>query len=106
MVEAKKNSWKRVYKEDGTCHYPTDDDKNLLRQKGEMYFKPMEINGYGEGTKQNPKISLWREYKNQIIPDLEKKVVERFSNGGSRKVFIVKQEDGLVHIMMENIKGE
>ena len=32
-------------------------------------------------------------YKEQIIPDIEKKIVNRFSNNGKRKVIIVKQED-------------
>ena len=33
-------------------------------------------------------------YKEEIIPVIERKVVERFKNNGERKVLILKQEDG------------
>ena len=39
------------------------------------------------------KISLLKLYQDTIIPALEEKVVNRFSNNGTVKVCIVKQED-------------
>lgn len=43
---------------------------------------------------ENPKLSLLKQYQDHIIPDLQRKLVDRFSNGGERKVCIVSQEDG------------
>ena len=54
----------------------------------------MELNGSSEGTQKCPKVSLLKEYKEKIIPAIEQKVVERFNNGGQRKVIVLKQEDG------------
>jgi hypothetical protein len=56
MQKAKKDSYKRVYQEDGTYHYPKIPE-NKLRMKGEMYFESMEITGSNEGTATDPKLS-------------------------------------------------
>ena len=93
MVKATKDSYKRVYNDDGTYSYPKV-ATNLLRRKGEVYFKPCELTGSNEGTEFKPKVSLLKVYKDTIIPDLEEKIVRRFSNNGVRQVVIVKQEDG------------
>ena len=93
MVAAKKDTFKRVYRPDGTFHYPKI-ESNRLRKKGEMYFKGMELTGSSEGTEKKPKISLLNEYKTKIIPAIEEKVVARFNNGGERNVIVLKQEDG------------
>ena len=93
MVKAVKDSYKRVYREDGTYHYPKI-ESNILRKKGEYYFRGCKLTGSNEGTERNPKMSLLRVYENTIIPDLEEKIVRRFNNYGTRKVVIVKQEDG------------
>ena len=93
MVKAAKDSYKRVYRPNGSYHYPKV-NSNRLRKKGEMYFKSMELNGSSEGTQKCPKVSLLKEYKEKIIPAIEQKVVERFNNGGQRKVIVLKQEDG------------
>ena len=85
MVQATKDSYKRVYKSDGTYHYPKI-DSNRLRKQGKFYFKSMELTGSSEGTNKKPKISLLKVYQDEIIPSIERKVVERFSNGGTRKV--------------------
>ena len=53
-VEAQKNSYKRVYKDDGSYHYPPLPE-NLLRKKGEMYFMNLDITGSSEGTEAKPK---------------------------------------------------
>ena len=44
MVKATKDSYKRVYREDGTYHYPQIEE-NRLRTKGEMYFRDMGVTG-------------------------------------------------------------
>ena len=93
MVKAKKDSYKRVYKENGSYHYPKL-QANLLRKKGELYFASFELTGSKDGTEKKPKISLLKVYQEQIVPDFEEKVVRKFSNNGTRKVVIVKQEDG------------
>ena len=72
MVKASKNSFKRVYRDDGTHHYP-ERDENLLRRAGEYYFKGLNLTGSSEGTKKDPKISLLKVYKEEIIPALEGK---------------------------------
>ena len=91
-VKAKKDSYKRVYNDDGTFSYPKIDE-NQIRKKGDMYFKSFELTGSSEGTEKSPKISLLKEYQDKIIPALEEKVVQRFGQNG-RKVIIIKQEDG------------
>ena len=53
-VKAKKNSYKRVYKEDGTYTYPKLDE-NIKRKEGEEYFKSFDLVGAGEGSKKNQK---------------------------------------------------
>ena len=93
MVKAKQDSYKRVYRDDGTYRYPKTEG-NLLRRKGEEYFKCCELTGSKEGSKKKPKISLLKVYQEKIIPDLEEKIVRRFNNNGTRSVVIVKQEDG------------
>ena len=93
MVTATKDSYKRVYRDDGSYHYPKRPE-NLLRRAGEEYFKPCELTGSSEGTSGKPKMSLLKVYQETIVPDLEEKVVRRYNNNGMRKVVIVKQEDG------------
>ena len=93
MVKAKRNTYKRVYKEDGSYTYPKI-EANLLRREGEEYFKSCELTGSKEGTSKKPKMSLLKVYQEQIIPDLEEKIVKVYNNNGTRKVVIVKQEDG------------
>ena len=66
----------------------------LLQQRGEFYFKSIELTGSSEGTTKEPKMFLLKTYKDTIIPALEQKVVERFSENGTIKICIVKQEDG------------
>ena len=92
-VKATKDSFKRVYKEDGSFHYPKI-LSNQLRRKDEMYFTSIELTGSSEGTSEEPKVSLLKQYQDIIIPAIEEKVVERFNEEGNVKVCIVKQEDG------------
>ena len=92
MEEAKKDSFKRKYRSDGTYRYPKN-ESSKLRTKGEFYFKGCELTGSSEGTLAKPKKSLLKIYRDEIIPALESKVVERFSENGRRKIVIIKQED-------------
>ena len=57
MVKAKMDSYSRVYREDGTYHYPKV-DSNLLRRKGEEYFKNVELTVSSNGTEKDQKVSL------------------------------------------------
>ena len=93
MVKAQKDSYKRVYKPNGKFWYPPLPE-NILRRKGEEYFKPMELNGSNTGTVKDPKISLLKEYLDNIVPDIHEKIVNRFNDNGNTHVCIVKQEDG------------
>ena len=92
MIKAKKDSYKRVYREDGTYHYPKC-PQNLLCKAGNYYFEGLELTGSNEGTDKNPKISLLKLYREQIIPAIERKIVDAFSENGKYKVLVVKQED-------------
>eukprot|EP00957_Ditylum_brightwellii_P041829 3168236-Ditylum_brightwellii.AAC.1 len=89
---AKKNSYKRVYKNDNTYHYPQIPE-NLLCEKGKDHFTNLELTGSSEGTAKSPKISLLKEYQTKILPEVECKAVQRFSEGGAKKVTIAKQEN-------------
>ena len=93
MVKQSKDSYKRVYKDDGSFHYPKIPE-NLLNKKGHWYSQNVELTGCSEGTAKEPKLSLLQVYKDEIIPSIHQKIVERFSNNGTRDVIIVKQEDG------------
>ena len=92
MVKAKKDSYSRVYQPDGTYHYPQV-EANLLRKKGEEYFKNVELTGNSNGTEKDPKMSLLEQYEETIMPALKEKVVEKYNNGGTRDVCILFQED-------------
>ena len=50
MVAAKRDSYKRVYMQDGKYSYPKTDD-NIAQKKGDLYFKSLEITGSSEGLK-------------------------------------------------------
>ena len=88
-VKATKDSYKRVYKDNGTYHYPKIAG-NKLRSKGEYYFKSCEITGSSEGTEKDPKLSLISIHRDTIIPDMER-LAERLSENGTKKVIFVRQ---------------
>ena len=92
LVKADKDSYKRVTDKNGNFSYPKIPE-NQLRVQGQYYFKPKELMGSSEGTPKDPKISLLKLYKEQIIPEIERKIVQPLSNGGDTKVVIVKLED-------------
>ena len=92
LKTAKKTTYKRVYKKNGKFHYPKIDG-NESKIEGQPYFVPYKLTGSSKGTTKDPKCSLLDIYKEEIIPMIERKVVDKFSNNGRRKVIIVKQED-------------
>ena len=95
MVEAAKDSYKRVYVE-GKAKYPQWPE-NLLRKQGQMYFKPCELTGSSEGTAKKPKMSLLNVYKSIVIPEVKKKIFDVYGTneeGEKVEIIVVKQEDG------------
>lgn len=91
MVNATKDSYKRVYNSDGTYSYPKLPE-NLLRKKGEPYFKGCEITGLKRGTEKKPKVALTDVWGDTILPDMDRHA-QRLSEGGRYKVVFVSQED-------------
>ena len=67
MVTAQKDSYKRIYRPDGTYHYHRIPE-NILRVEGEDYFENWEITGHNEGTARNPKWSLLKYKKDDRQP--------------------------------------
>ena len=62
--QAKKGTYNRAFREDGTYHYPRIEE-NLLCKKGEVYFESWEITGSREEKNGAKKFSLkkWLEEK-------------------------------------------
>ena len=69
-MEAKKHRYPRVYKDDGTYHYPKDPD-NVIRKKGELYFENWEITGSKESNKGSPKFALTKWIADTFMGDLK-----------------------------------
>lgn len=92
-AKALKNTYRRVYdEEDGSFTYPPIEE-NILRRKGERYFKGLEINGVSEGTEDKPKYSLKRFFEEKEIPRLESLTENIFICHGV-KVVVRYQMDG------------
>ena len=70
MVPAARDTYRRVYRDDGTYHYPQI-ASNRLRRKGELYFKSMEITGSNPGTAKEPKFDLLSLYRDTELPRLD-----------------------------------
>ena len=92
IAEAKKGSFKRVYKKNGTYMYPRT-MSNRLREKGKDYFQLMELTGAVRGTPKDPKISKLDTYLKHFLPAMDEKVREISTKNGFKKVVMVKQED-------------
>ena len=67
MMPAKRNSYKRVYRADGTWK----NDGIQLRRKGELYWKAMEVTGSDTGTEKQPKFDLLSLHRDVIFPSME-----------------------------------
>jgi hypothetical protein len=92
MVKAARDTFKRVYKLDGTYHYPKI-RANRLRKKGDEYFKNMEVTGSKEGTEKKPKFSLRSYFADTELPRLDVIAAQIESETGKR-VVVRYQMDG------------
>ena len=92
MIQAKKDSYKRVYYDDGSYSYPRIPE-NKLRSKGEYYWNDMDITGSSEGTDQDPKYSLLNWHRDQLIPAMEA-TEEELSLRLNKKIVFRYQMDG------------
>ena len=81
MVKATRASYSRIYRYNGTYHYPKIPN-SLMREKGTEYFKGVDLTGSNIGTEKDQKISLLDVTKNAIIPKIEDKVVTRYDDEG------------------------
>lgn len=95
MIPAMKDSYKRVYNNDGSYGFPKLPE-NLVRKKGNLYWKNLELTGSNEGSLKKPKVSLLKLYRDEIFPSFEEKVVKEFGvneDGSKRNVVLVHQMD-------------
>ncbi|KAL7498080.1 hypothetical protein ACHAWT_009842 [Skeletonema menzelii] len=69
MVEATKDSYKRVYNDDGTYSYPRIEE-NRIRTKGQSYFENWEICGSKSKKNGKAKFNLSEWVKNEYTPAL------------------------------------
>ena len=90
MVKATKDYYKRVYRDNGTYHYPKIAANKLLT-KGVEYFQAVEITGSKEGTDKDPKLSLISVHR--VTTNMDK-LADQLSENGTKKVIFVRQEDG------------
>ena len=90
-VAAKKDSYKRVYRDDGTYHYPRIAE-NMLRRKGEQYFESWEITGSKEKAGKTPKFPLTLWIKNIFWVALLD-VVQRLEHETGRRIHVRGQWD-------------
>lgn len=92
MVPAEKDTYRRVYRADGSYHYPKLPE-NILQKKGQEYFKGMEITGSKDGTQKKPKFSLLRYFTETEFPKLDQIAAEMGTETGKR-ICIRYQMDG------------
>ena len=92
MLPAAKDTYKRVYRENDSYHYPKIPE-NMLRQKGELYFKPLEVTGCNEGTAADPKFPLKNFFKETELPALDD-IAARLATETGKKIVIRYQMDG------------
>ena len=79
MLEAKRDTYKRVYWNDGTFHYPKI-PKNWLWFRGQNYYASLNVTGSNKGSERNPKFALKDDfYMQHKIPEL-KALTERLNN--------------------------
>ena len=93
-VKASRDTYRRVYRDDGSYHYPAIHE-NLLRKKGELYFKGMEVTGSSRGTQQDPKFSLLHDFYEAVhLPSLDMLADDvRSSRGDHCRVVVLEQSD-------------
>ena len=98
---AKRDSYKRVYDDNGGFSYPQIPE-NIERRKGELYWKNKTLCGVDQ-VKEG-QFSLIHAYRDTIIPQMEE-IARRESQGGIFDVRFIEQEDGAgCHTSEEYIK--
>jgi hypothetical protein len=100
---AKRTTYKRKFREDGSIHYPKRDD-NISRKKGEMYWVPMEITGSNEGTLKDPKFSLLDWFQKKEIPRLEAVAREVYALTGKKSIIRYQMDGAGPHVGKELLK--
>ena len=88
MMNATRDSYLKIYKDDGSYHYPKI-QYNLLREKGTYYFKGIELTVSNIGAEKDPKVSLLDVTKSTTISSIEEQVVTRYDDGRWVKVCVV-----------------
>ncbi len=68
-MQAKKDSYKRVYNDDGTYNYPRVAE-NIIRKKGEFYFENCEICGSRSEKSGERKFNLSEWVRDEYTPSL------------------------------------
>ena len=74
-ISAERDTYRRVYRDDGTYYYPPIPE-NRLRVAGQQYFQNWEITGSNEGTPTEPKFSLLKYWRDKLFEILDNKVRE------------------------------
>ncbi len=92
MEPAKKNTYKRVYDSNGKYHYPKI-PANLLRRRGQLYFKSLEVTGSNPGTEKEPKFPLVKYFEETELPKLDLIAAEVARLNPGKKVIIRDQMD-------------
>jgi hypothetical protein len=92
MIPAEKDTYRRVYRPDGSYHYPKL-PANILRKKGQEYFKGMEITGSKDGTRKKPKFSLLRYFTETEFPKLDQ-IAAELGTEAEKRICIRYQMNG------------
>ncbi|KAL7577336.1 hypothetical protein ACA910_002073 [Epithemia clementina (nom. ined.)] len=92
MMKATRDTYKHVYSDNGTYHYPKR-AANLLRVKGLMYFRNLEITGSNKGTAKDPKFDLLPWFATTEIPALEQ-LCAKVESGLGKRCVVRYQMDG------------
>ena len=104
MQKAKKDTYRRVYDDDGNYTMPKIPD-NQLRVKGREYFTPMEVTGASEGTNKDPKFSLKKYFETQLLPRLEDTAQQFSAENNNSQVLVRFQWDGAGPLRSQTADG-
>ena len=77
MVKADKDTFKHVYRDNGTYYYHRI-LQNQLQKKLKIYFKSCGFTGSSVGTSKTPDMSFLGLYWREIIPAIEEKRADIF----------------------------
>jgi len=102
MVAAGQDSFSRVYKKDGSHHYPRLPE-NQLRVEGDKYFENWEITGSTSSNKEGKgKYALTKWVDKELMPSLNSlcQEIERDSN---KRVWVRGQWDNVTPHIEKNL---